>query len=471
MAPQGGGGKLPGKTEFSGRRRAVTRRSGFKARGGSTGGSYRVDEVESIVLKAGDRVEVSFEFPAVPPLTLAGFGFWFCATGGVSVVVTDNPAIVAVTEYPAKVAKTSYPFPNWNKVGGLWHVTDGWSKPRITVILSANAPGQFAIYGRHCGLVSHKHLDDARPELLANIHESSPESNFISLAGQVVVDGPTAKGDAIPIVLKSCNRCARFLPVNIENERDTLSFSNHCVAKHRRPCRHRGFGIISPTQAGRDELQLEYGFQLECRYCKKFEVNAAHNPKRTTAQMKEDGARRRAFELLIQSLLGVSEQLAFRTRTGLELSDEVLKRFDGRCFKCSTQLGQGWHLDHTRPLALLWPLDQTATALCGDCNSKKRDRPPSEFYSIDEIKRLAAIVGLSENTLRNPAPNPEIVRLLLERRTWFFDEFLTSNEMTKVRDGKTAGELLVKALDKVLFAAGSQVGLTNELQARRWKDR
>ncbi|HXK39942.1 MAG TPA: hypothetical protein VJ837_03850 [Candidatus Paceibacterota bacterium] len=224
-------------------------------------------------------------------------------------------------------------------------------------------------------------------------------------------------------------------------------------------------------QAGRPELRLDYGFQLECRYCKKFEVNAAHNPRRTAAQMKEDGARRRAFELLIEALMGGSEQLAYRLRTGRELADEVLRRFGYRCFKCSRQLDGAWHLDHTRPLALLWPLDDTATALCGDCNSAKRDRPPSAFYTPQEIIRLAAIVGLSEEVLRNPLPNVHILRQLIERLPWFFDEFLTTEDMTKERDGKTAGELLVKALDKVLAAAGFDVRLVTELERRRRRSR
>jgi hypothetical protein len=30
------------------------------------------------------------------------------------------------------------------------------------------------------------------------------------------------------------------------------------------------------------------------------------------------------------------------------------------------------HLDHTRPISLLWQLDGTGTALCKDCNTKKR---------------------------------------------------------------------------------------------------
>lgn len=36
------------------------------------------------------------------------------------------------------------------------------------------------------------------------------------------------------VVLKSCNRCGRYLPINIDDELKTLSFSLHC--KKRAPC-------------------------------------------------------------------------------------------------------------------------------------------------------------------------------------------------------------------------------------------
>lgn len=144
----------------------------------------------------------------------------------------------------------------------------------------------------------------------------APEANFYDAGrpGSVLVDD--AGIERIPgklIDLKSCNRCSRYLPVNLRDERATLSFSNHCVAEHRRPCRHASFGRIAVQGAAEVKL-LEYGFQLECRFCKKFEVNAAHNPQRTAGQMKEDGARRRHLELLLEYLYGAVLNFAIRTR-------------------------------------------------------------------------------------------------------------------------------------------------------------
>lgn len=206
-----------------------------------------------------------------------------------------------------------------------------------------------------------------------------------------------------------------------------------------------------------EAVTLDYGFQLECRYCKKFEVNAAHNPKRTAAQMKEDGARRRAFELLLEGLYKGSPQLRYRAKTGRELADDVWKGFGGRCFKCGTPLAspRDMDLDHTRPLALLWPLDGGATALCPTDNSEKRDRPPVDYYSSDELKRLSDITGIPLADLRDPNPNLEAIERVGDRLDWFFNDFLQHEELQKVRDGKLTADLVVKALKKILAAVPS----------------
>jgi hypothetical protein len=127
-------------------------------------------------------------------------------------------------------------------------------------------------------------------------------------------------------------------------------------------------------------------------------------------------------------------------------------------------------LDHTRPLALLWPLDGSATALCGSCNSQKRDRPPAEFYTHPgKLEELAVITGLPLDELRDPSPNTDAVLLLRRRLDWFFDTFLTNPLLVRVRDGKTAAELLVKALQKTINKCPPAVrfDLEGELARRR----
>lgn len=274
---------------------------------------------------------------------------------------------------------------------------------------------------------------------------------------------------------KSSSFSNRMGPVNIgsaEFEQNHLSFSNHCKAPHLLPCKHGGFGILKDVENG-TPIRLQHGFQLECRFCKKFAVNAALNPLRTAAQMKEDAARRRAFELLLLELYGGSPQLLYRHHTGRELTDDVWRTFGGKCFNCDTALDspRDMNLDHTRPLALLWPLDQTATALCKPCNSEKRDRPPTAFYSDDQLEDLADKTGLPLATLTDPSPNLDALERLGNRLEWFFEEFLTSDEMMKERDGKITGELLVKALHKVdaRRPGGARLNLPDQYEKRRRK--
>lgn len=440
-----GGGKLPGKTLYAGRRRAMTRSSGFRVHKGTTGGQFRRHLEKKIPLKRGEAVTVTFAIAGHAKGDLLGYGIWFWATAGVICTVQGGHIKRTLTKYGGI---------SWNKAGSMWFAQNALPI-EVTFTLTATSKGAVALYAPLCGRVRHKHLDDARPELMRNMYQFAPAALFISDddAGDVTIEAAEgASSTDQPLILKSCNRCGRYLPVNVPRERDQLSFSNHCVAEHCRPCKHATFGRLRNIEDAEEVLQLDYGYQLECRFCKKFEVNAAHNPQRTSAQMKEDGARRRAFELLLAELYGGTPQLRYRHEKGSELADDVWRRFGCACFNCGAKLQtpRDMHLDHTRPLALLWPLDRTATALCGPCNSEKRDRTPSDFYTPGKLTALAKITGIELTDLAKPYPNEEAVGLLLRRLDWFFGEFLIRKEMTKERDGKVAGELVVKALQKVL---------------------
>jgi hypothetical protein len=433
------GGKLAGKTEWAGRRRPATRRAGFSA---TSPVQLAYEALDGYQLSAGDRLVYNFLMPSAAAGQWIGFGGWFTAERGVVVELElDHPHIM-----------TSYPLPNWNKVGTLLRGPLPGTTARLTFTAKTNSV--VTTYGMLAGGVKHNYLATAKPALRRNMWSFAPEANFYDpdRPGKVLVfDEDLARVHGQNLVLKSCNRCGRFLPVNIADERDHLSYSNHCVAAHRRPCSHTGFGKIIDRAAG-NVTQLEYGFQLECRFCKKFEVNAAHNPQRTASQMKEDAARRRHFELLLDHLYGGSPQLRYKNETDRDLAADIFQRFDGRCFKCGTPFAceKEMHLDHTRPLALLWPLDGTATALCVTHNSEKRDRAPAEYYTTDELQRLADITGVPLDELRDPSPNMEAIALLGQNLDWFHHKFLTLPALQQVRDGKLTADLVVKALRKVL---------------------
>jgi hypothetical protein len=463
MALLDGGGKLPGKTAYSDRRRPMTRQSGFKTHEDTTGGEYERVRVAAFKLKKGETLSICFQLPHHEATDFLGFGGWF---------QTDKPVKAQIIGSPAKYTLTTFSSPNWNKFGSLWSA-DRKGVERVEVIFTADYNCRIALHRLQCGIVLHSHLKRARIELLPNMYQFAPEALFVTKTGTVRVThaGKTALtiDSYLDLIEKSCNRCGRYLPINIIDERTHLSFSNHCVAANRCPCRHATFSKLRNRENPLDRIVLKHGYQLECRFCKKFEVNAAHNPQRTTSQMKEDAARRRAFELLIEGLVGGSSQLKYRHQTGRELAEDIYKNFGGKCFNCGEPLSaRGLQLDHTRPLALLWPLDVTATALCRPCNSKKRDRPPTEFYNDRQLAKLAVKTGIPLAELKDPKPNTAIIKKLSSRLNWFFEDFLCSDEMNREHDGKTPRKLLLKALYKALSHSSDDIAkeLTQRIKER-----
>jgi hypothetical protein len=73
-----------------------------------------------------------------------------------------------------------------------------------------------------------------------------------------------------------------------------------------------------------------------------------------------------------------------------------------------------------------------------------------DFYTPAELVELSKITGIAIKELQNPTPNLAAIKLLGNKLDWFFDEFLRKPEMLEERDGKVTGELLVKAIQKVL---------------------
>jgi len=57
---QKGGGKLPGKTKYSGRRRETTRTSGFTVHKGTTGGEFRRRHEKTYTLNSDESIKLHF---------------------------------------------------------------------------------------------------------------------------------------------------------------------------------------------------------------------------------------------------------------------------------------------------------------------------------------------------------------------------------------------------------------------------
>jgi len=289
------------------------------------------------------------------------------------------------------------------------------------------------------------------------------------------------------IVLKACNRCARLLPIDIRNEQNSLGFSNHCV--QRAPCQHGAFSRFTVQEETKVDPELEgkvsrnpasltvvsyYGFQLECRACKKFKVNAPLNPMRNATQHREDGLRRRAFEQLVGYLLQRDWIFfTFRRKYGREFDEFILSKFDHRCFACGKALPttNDMNMDHTLPLNYLWPLDDTATCLCDTCNSQKNDQFPFEFVRYQQegrLEALAKITGLDPGVLssRRKVINMAAVDRLRQEIVWFFDTFLMDPEYQKVRQGKKAADLIVASLTRIFREMNVGWNLVSEYNTR-----
>lgn len=433
--------KLPGKTTYSGRRRDTKRKSGFKSHADATGGKFSYESTNRYSLKKGECLEITFSFPSLLDDQYFGFGVYFLVNGTHS--TSHNFSVKGATSF------NEHTYPNWSKFGSIWK-SDIVPKT-VTLKIQADSSCDVWLYEPVCGKVWHEFFEDQRDAVLKNLAIFAPEALFITVAGKINIKSPKKSivDDKNVITVKECNRCARFLPVNFDNERSTLAFSNHCIA--RSPCKHTGFGLLTNTLDG-STTQLDYGFQLECRFCKKFVVNAALNPMRTSDQMKEDGQRRRHFELLLSELNEMSPQMHFRHATGKELTNEIWTKFNKKCFKCKDPISTAreMNLDHTRPLALLWQVDETATCLCKSCNSQKRDRSPVDFYSPTELRSLSKITGISYNELTNPTPNLTALKNILNNLDWLYESFLMRKDLLKDRDGKITAELVCKALDRVV---------------------
>lgn len=198
-----------------------------------------------------------------------------------------------------------------------------------------------------------------------------------------------------------------------------------------------------------------YGHQLECKACKKFFVNAPLNPQRNAQQFKEDGLRRRALEILVNTLLDRNLiHFEFERRTKKEFSQYIWEKFNRRCFKCGPKSDpialRDMALDHTMPLAYLYRLDETATCLCSSHNSQKRDHFPVDYYSEEELVRLSTITGLPLVQLHKKEVNQKVLNLLISHIEWFYDIFLMNPEYQKIRDGIRTADKINDSLKRII---------------------
>ena len=475
------------------RRRGVTRESGFHTCDETTGGECIIRRSERYICER-DVEEFVFQRSSLDLVELFENGISIIGFGGY--IHTEQKAVVsfdmsycyegqgyAIGEGIEKALEEN----SWSNVGFHAEQTIDRDSVAIDVIVKMTVTSQAGntldfigfdfdvvtkdeFLGKTCA-VSFYQKTYMHVPYLYYLRSDLPFTHYLV--------GNRSFSDGLRVVLKSCNRCGRFLPINIEDEMKTLSYSLHC--KKRAPCVHSTFRAYEIQN--RDELSAEdldgltlegnkvvsyYGHQLECKACKKFFVNAPLNPQRNAQQFKEDGLRRRAIEVLVNTLLERNlVHFEFERRTKKEFSRYIWEKFDKRCFKCGPDsdpiaLGE-MALDHTLPLAYLYRLDESATCLCSSHNSQKSDHFPVDFYSEDELKRLSDITGLSLELLHTRRVNQQVLDLLVEHVVWFYDEFLMEPDYQKVRDGIRTSDKINDSLKRII---AGKVDLAEEYHRR-----
>ena len=469
------------------RRRAVRQRSGFKVSGGKTGSECLIYKTD-VFKFSGKKLFLSFFDPSVkvrPQFSektfLYGVGVYIRSSNellisGIARVVNPREKkILSAANHDQVVPKNTWTRIGFQVEGQTFKETETYRAEVRIAALSKITGTTMEIFGFQAGPIDHYFN---KQKYKVNFYEKTelykPEIYYLPYKDPTIRGGRRISDGFL--IGKSCNRCARMLPIDIENELNPLGFSNHC--KKRAPCKHNAFSrysIENPalisvlpksvqnkiTQSGKHFVfPVHFGFQLECRSCKKFEVNAPLNPLRNKAEHHEDGARRRAFERMIIELTGKDVIKNYRVIHGEEFQDYIWEKFGRSCFACGKPLPRAsdMDIDHTLPLAYLWPLDATATSLCKTCNSLKHESFPSEFalYTTEKLKRLSRLTGIPLGVItdKKRIVNPIVAKLLIKNSTWLFDNFLARKDYQKVKKGKKVSDLVYKALQKILSPMG-----------------
>lgn len=493
-------------TEFrSPRRRSVRQRSGFSVAEEASGGECKIKR--SARLSPGSRQVVlafSERDTEVPELFrdskgVASFGGYVSVSSGVTAHIEIRSDVNGEVRTESSTAEVEPG--EWTSLGVHLDVPLDPSREHFgdleaTLRLESDAEIEWVdFFGVNLGAIAWEDfVDDIEYEDGLTIQNKFGQKTSLTVPylyyqnHEVPFLSSPARGadefvKGAHVLLKSCNRCARFLPTEYSpaKERNLTSFGNHCVS--RAPCTHSTFGRLEIVEdesdltnlsaeledkitlaSGSHFVDLHYGYQLECKACKKFYVNGALNHRRNSTQHREDALRRRAIEVLVRKLLD-QEWIyhTFRRERNEEFDKYIWEKFDKRCHKCgeSLQSPSEMDLDHTMPLAALWPLDEHATCLCSDCNSRKSDQYPVDFYTRSELEELATITGLEEEELTRRSINREAVHKLQENIEWFFEDFLATDEYQKDRGGKIVADLIVQSIQDRINESGMEVDLVN----------
>ena len=248
------------------------------------------------------------------------------------------------------------------------------------------------LWGLDAGAITLPNLKQVTTPTVADINFSHllPETLYLSHSVPLALDideqhsSPFVRKDGTAIHLKKCSYCGRLLPLDPARP-GAIAFHKH-------------------------NAKLS-GHQNECRACKKWRINDSFNPLRTVDQLNESSLITRERRLLLREPEILQR---IKDRKGRGLKSIIWEKFGKKCFHCGKPLQlDEVELDHTRPLAYLWPIDEHATCLCAEHNNFKKDKFPVDFYSTSQRRELARIIGLSFAELSTRSVcKPELKRIL-----------------------------------------------------------
>lgn len=323
-----------------------------------------------------------------------GFG------GYIKPSVSSALSVTLLADEQPVAEKTFALSPNWNRIG-LAAEYKGATDIRVIMQLRGNVR-KLGLWGIDCGFVSlpgrlaHVALtvQDLTPAHLCPETLYLPHAQALNLR----IDEETSSSLVLHpagsrISLKKCAYCGRKLPVD-----------------RKRP------GAIAFHRHG-DKVT---GHQNECRSCKKWRINKELNSRRTTDQLHESSVLTRERKLLLHEP-EILQRIKNR-HSGKGLKSIVWQNFGKSCFRCGKPLKlKEVQLDHTRPLAYLYPIDEHATCLCDLCNNFKKDRFPVDVYNDEQLRELSRITKLPYAKLKRKDINEPVLREILADITRFAD--------------------------------------------------
>lgn len=257
----------------------------------------------------------------------------------------------------------------WNRIG--FCIPSHHNAQVVKLVLRLTECSSLKTWGLSCGTLDLENYEilDGLPNAeicsALNLPHLMPEALYLDHAYIIALPDEnfssqyTCSTVSKGITTKKCCYCQRHLPIG-----DTIASSSFHHHKSKKT-----------------------GFQNECRSCKKWRINDYFNPDRSSDKLNESSIITRERKILLREPEQIIELK--NRETGEGLKSQVWKRFNKKCFNCDEPLLlKDVQLDHTRPLAYLWPIDQYATCLCSTCNNNKHDSFPIDYYQSEEKLRL-----------------------------------------------------------------------------------